>query len=73
MSALLAVHELAIGYGRSALLSGINLSIEQGDWWGIVGPNGAGKTTLVKTLLGGSPISPANPSGRCRVDRSNEP
>ena len=52
MSALLAVHELAIGYGGSSLLSGINLSIDQGDWWGIVGPNGAGKTTLVKTLLG---------------------
>ena len=52
MAALLAVHELAIGYGGSTLLSGINLSIDQGDWWGIVGPNGAGKTTLVKTLLG---------------------
>ncbi len=52
MSVLLGVHELAIGYGGTMLLSGINLSIDQGDWWGIVGPNGAGKTTLVKTLLG---------------------
>jgi len=52
MSKLLGVHGLAIGYGRSILLSGINLSIDQRDWWGIVGPNGAGKTTLVKTLLG---------------------
>jgi ABC-type Mn2+/Zn2+ transport system ATPase subunit len=51
-SLLLAAHDLSIGYGGSALLSGINLSIEQGDWWGVVGPNGAGKTTLMKTLLG---------------------
>jgi ABC-type Mn2+/Zn2+ transport system ATPase subunit len=52
MSTLLAVHKLAIGYGHTALLSDINLTIDQGDWWGIVGPNGAGKTTLLKTLLG---------------------
>ncbi|MBI3826221.1 MAG: ABC transporter ATP-binding protein [Candidatus Rokubacteria bacterium] len=52
MSALLAAHDLSIGYGGRALLSGINLSIEPGDWWGVVGPNGAGKTTLMKTLLG---------------------
>ncbi len=49
---LLEVHDLAIGHGGHPLLAGINLSIEQGDWWGVVGPNGAGKTTLIKTLLG---------------------
>ena len=67
MAALLAVHELAIGYGGSTLLSGINLSIDQGDWWGIVGPNGAGKTTLVKTLLG---IIPALAG---RIERRDDP
>jgi ABC-type Mn2+/Zn2+ transport system ATPase subunit len=51
-AALLAAQDLAIGYGHTPLLSGINLSVEPGDWWGVVGPNGAGKTTLVKTLLG---------------------
>ena len=49
---LLEVRNLAIGYVGRPLLSGINLSIAQGDWWGVVGPNGAGKTTLMKTLLG---------------------
>ncbi|TAJ97531.1 MAG: metal ABC transporter ATP-binding protein [Candidatus Manganitrophaceae bacterium] len=44
--------DLVIGYRRTPVLSGINLSIDRGDFWGIVGPNGAGKTTLVKTLLG---------------------
>jgi len=52
MSVLLDVRDLAIGYAGRPLLSGINLSIAQGDWWGVVGPNGAGKTTLMKTLLG---------------------
>lgn len=44
--------DLVIGYRRTPVLSDINLSIDRGDFWGIVGPNGAGKTTLVKTLLG---------------------
>ncbi len=48
----LTLEDLAIGYGGRPLLSGINLSIEEGDFWGIVGPNGAGKTTLIKTILG---------------------
>jgi len=52
MSILLSLKDLAIGYGGRVLLSGINLSVEEGDFWGIVGPNGAGKTTLIKTILG---------------------
>src|SRR5204863_1583033 len=33
-------------------LTDVNLTIERGEFWGIVGPNGSGKTTLLKTLLG---------------------
>jgi ABC-type Mn2+/Zn2+ transport system ATPase subunit len=44
--------DLTIGYRRAPILGEINLSIERGDFWGVVGPNGAGKTTLIKTLLG---------------------
>jgi ABC-type Mn2+/Zn2+ transport system ATPase subunit len=44
--------DLTIGYRRTPILSEINISIDRGDFWGVVGPNGAGKTTLVKTLLG---------------------
>jgi ABC-type Mn2+/Zn2+ transport system ATPase subunit len=64
MPVLLEVRDLAIGHAGRPLLSGINLSIARGDWWGIVGPNGAGKTTLVKTLLG---IIPAHAG---RIERS---
>jgi ABC-type Mn2+/Zn2+ transport system ATPase subunit len=44
--------DASIGYGNTVILSGINLSIIENDFIGIVGPNGAGKTTLLKTLLG---------------------
>ena len=49
---LLEAHKLSIGYGGRPLLSDIELSIEQGDWWGVVGPNGAGKTTLLSIIAG---------------------
>ena len=34
------------------ILEGINLSVEAGDFLGIIGPNGGGKTTLLKVILG---------------------
>jgi ABC-type Mn2+/Zn2+ transport system ATPase subunit len=49
---LLKARELSVGYGRRSVLHGINFSIEQGDFLGVMGPNGSGKTTLLKTFLG---------------------
>jgi ABC-type Mn2+/Zn2+ transport system ATPase subunit len=43
---------VTIGYGKEAIVSGIDLTVYENDFIGIVGPNGAGKTTLLKTLLG---------------------
>jgi len=34
------------------VLEGIDLSVEQKDFLGIIGPNGGGKTTLLKVILG---------------------
>jgi len=50
--ALLLVENAAFGYGRRAVVSGVNLRVEPGQFLGIVGPNGAGKTTLFRGLLG---------------------
>jgi zinc transport system ATP-binding protein len=36
----------------TSILEGINLSMERGDFLGIIGPNGGGKTTLLKVILG---------------------
>ncbi|GAE05629.1 ABC transporter ATP-binding protein [Paenibacillus sp. JCM 10914] len=34
------------------MLSGIDLQVAQGEWWGIIGPNGSGKSTLMQLLSG---------------------
>ena len=50
--ALCAARELAIGYGKAPLLSGIALDVQPGQILTLIGPNGAGKSTLLKTLAG---------------------
>lgn len=39
-------------YGRIKALKGINLTVKQGEIFGLLGANGAGKTTLIKILVG---------------------
>lgn len=57
------IRNLSVVLGGKEVLTGINLSIGEGVFLGIVGPNGSGKTTLLKVLLG--LIKPA--SGTARV------
>lgn len=49
---VLAVADLAIGYGSRPLAEGISFLIRRGERLGIIGPNGSGKTTFLKTILG---------------------
>ena len=50
--ALCTARELAIGYGKTPLLSDIYLGVQPGQILTLIGPNGAGKSTLLKTLAG---------------------
>ena len=49
---LLRAANLSAGYGPAPAIEAVNLSVEAGDYIGIVGPNGSGKTTLLRALLG---------------------
>lgn len=39
-------------YGKSRGITDIDLTVEEGDFFGFIGPNGAGKSTTIRTLLG---------------------
>lgn len=43
---------ITAGYGGSAVLQGLHLSVQRGGITGVIGPNGAGKSTLLKVLVG---------------------
>jgi branched-chain amino acid transport system ATP-binding protein len=49
---MLAIEGLSVSYGGLAALSGVSLTVEEGQFVAIVGPNGAGKTTLFKAVSG---------------------
>ena len=49
--ALCTARELAIGYGKTPLLSDICLGVQPGQILTLIGPNGAGKTTTIKSIL----------------------
>lgn len=50
-------------YGKARGIEGLDLTVEQGEFFGFIGPNGAGKSTTIRTLLG--LISPTG--GRAEV------
>jgi branched-chain amino acid transport system ATP-binding protein len=48
----LRVRDLRSGYGRTDVLHGVRLDLDQGRALALLGRNGAGKTTLVMTIMG---------------------
>jgi ABC-2 type transport system ATP-binding protein len=44
--------DLTKKYGDNTAVEGLNLSISQGEIFGLLGPNGSGKTTIILMLLG---------------------
>ncbi len=43
---------VSLGYEGIPVATGVNLTVNSGDYLAIVGQNGSGKTTLMKTILG---------------------
>jgi iron complex transport system ATP-binding protein len=48
MDPVLELADVSIRRGRSALIEGINWTVEEDERWVVLGPNGAGKTTLLQ-------------------------
>jgi iron(III) transport system ATP-binding protein len=47
-----AVRNLTKRFGSNAVVSGINLAIEEGEMFTLLGPSGCGKTTLLRLIAG---------------------
>ena len=52
------VQDLRKKYGDAEVLKGVNLKIEEGEFYALMGPNGSGKTTLTSIIASvGTPTS----------------
>ena len=49
---MLSVSDLHAGYGRTAVLSGVDLHVGAGEIVAVLGRNGVGKTTLLRAIMG---------------------
>lgn len=51
MNKIYETKDLSVGYGAKVVLSGVEITVNEGEILTLVGPNGAGKSTLLKTLI----------------------
>jgi zinc transport system ATP-binding protein len=49
---LFVARDLAFGYGGRAVLSAVDMTVREGEFWFLLGRNGSGKTTLLRGILG---------------------
>jgi zinc transport system ATP-binding protein len=52
VSDLVELERVSVRYGEVVALEHIDLTVDAGDFLGVIGPNGSGKTTLIRVMLG---------------------
>ncbi|HVV21180.1 MAG TPA: ABC transporter ATP-binding protein [Pseudonocardiaceae bacterium] len=61
---MLELTDVSVHYGRISALSGVTLTVEEGEVVALIGANGAGKTTTMRAISGIRPLS----AGRITFD-----
>jgi len=49
---MIKLENISVSYGNVEALSGVDLSVNEGNVFAVMGRNGVGKTTLMKTIVG---------------------
>jgi len=57
------IENLHLSFGKTEVLSGVNLSIKPGEFFAFLGPSGSGKSTLLRAIAGFGP----RPSGNVTI------
>jgi molybdate transport system ATP-binding protein len=57
---LVALKHVTVRFGHTAVLCGVNWTVNPGENWAVCGPNGCGKSTLLKLIFGELPQAYAN-------------
>lgn len=60
--AAIEIKNLTKSYGKARGIIDVNLTVEEGEFFGFIGPNGAGKSTTIRTLLGMIQLTSGNAS-----------
>lgn len=50
--AAIEIKKLTKSYGKARGIIDVDLTVQEGEFFGFIGPNGAGKSTTIRTLLG---------------------